>query len=54
VELRHKTWSKKNPELKALLLENRAGGVLIDEPKFATSIRQPAEANRRDILLSRP
>jgi uncharacterized protein YecE (DUF72 family) len=44
VELRHKTWSEKSPELKALLLENRASGVLIDEPKFATSIRQPAEA----------
>ena len=44
VELRHKTWSEKNTELKALLLENRAGGVLIDEPKFGTSIRQAAEA----------
>ena len=44
VELRHKSWSEKNPEIKALLLENRASGVLIDEPKFATSIRQPAEA----------
>ena len=44
VELRHKSWSEKSPEIKALLLENRASGVLIDEPKFATSIRQPAEA----------
>jgi uncharacterized protein YecE (DUF72 family) len=44
VELRHKTWSEKEPEIKALLLDNRASGVLIDEPKFATSIRQPAEA----------
>lgn len=44
VELRHKSWSEKNAELKALLLENRASGVLIDEPKFATSIRQTAEA----------
>ena len=44
VELRHKSWSEKNAEIKALLLENRASGVLIDEPKFATSIRQPAEA----------
>ena len=44
VELRHKSWSEKNAEIKALLLENRASGVLIDEPKFAGSIRQPAEA----------
>ena len=44
VELRHKTWSDRNRDLKALLLGNRASGVLIDEPKFATSIRQPAEA----------
>ena len=44
VELRHKTWSEKEPEIKALLLDNRASGVVIDEPKFATSIRQPAEA----------
>ena len=44
VELRHKSWSERNPQLKALLVENRASAVLIDEPKFATSIRQPAEA----------
>jgi uncharacterized protein YecE (DUF72 family) len=44
VELRHKSWSERNTELKALLHENRASSVLIDEPKFAASIRQPAEA----------
>ena len=44
VELRHKTWSEKSAEIKTLLLENRASGVLIDEPKFSMSIRQPAEA----------
>jgi uncharacterized protein YecE (DUF72 family) len=43
VELRHKSWSEKNSEIKRLLLENRASGVLIDEPKFAASIRQAAE-----------
>jgi uncharacterized protein YecE (DUF72 family) len=43
VELRHKSWNEKNPEIQALFLENRASGVLIDEPKFATSIRQQAE-----------
>ena len=44
VELRHESWSQNSPEMKALLLENRASGVLIDEPKFATSIRQEPEA----------
>ena len=44
VELRHKSWNEQNAEVRALLLENRASGVLIDEPKFATSIRQEAEA----------
>ncbi|HEU4640530.1 MAG TPA: DUF72 domain-containing protein, partial [Candidatus Binatia bacterium] len=44
VELRHQSWNEQSPEVKALLLENRASGVLIDEPKFATSIRQEPEA----------
>jgi uncharacterized protein YecE (DUF72 family) len=40
VELRHISWNESGPEIKALLAENRASGVLIDEPKFASSIRQ--------------
>ncbi|HEY7217851.1 MAG TPA: DUF72 domain-containing protein [Candidatus Binatia bacterium] len=44
VELRHESWSEKSAEIKALLLENRASGVLIDEPKFSTSIRQEGQA----------
>jgi uncharacterized protein YecE (DUF72 family) len=44
VELRHKSWSEHSAELGALLLDNRAGEVLIDEPKFAASIRQNADA----------
>ena len=40
VELRHHSWDEHDPEIRALLDENRAGGVLIDEPKFASSIRQ--------------
>jgi uncharacterized protein YecE (DUF72 family) len=44
VELRHKSWTEQAADVKALLLENRASGVLIDEPKFATSIRQQPEA----------
>jgi uncharacterized protein YecE (DUF72 family) len=39
VELRHQSWSR-NPEMSALLEDHRASGVLIDEPKFTTSIRQ--------------
>jgi uncharacterized protein YecE (DUF72 family) len=39
VELRHNSWNE-GPEIRALLEENRASGVLIDEPKFASSIRQ--------------
>ena len=44
VEVRHQSWSENGAALRALLIENCAGGVLIDEPKFATSIRQPPEA----------
>lgn len=40
VELRHQSWDENAPEFRALLDENRASGVLIDEPKFASSIRQ--------------
>jgi uncharacterized protein YecE (DUF72 family) len=43
VEVRHRSWSEKTLETRALLEENRASGVLIDEPKFATSIRQEFE-----------
>jgi len=43
VELRHKSWNEQSAAVRALLLENRAGAVLIDEPKFATSIRQEPE-----------
>ncbi|HWO43564.1 MAG TPA: DUF72 domain-containing protein [Candidatus Eisenbacteria bacterium] len=43
VELRHRSWGEQSGEVKALLQEHRASGVLIDEPKFATSIRQELE-----------
>jgi uncharacterized protein YecE (DUF72 family) len=39
VELRHNSWNE-SPEMRALLEENRASVVLIDEPKFGSSIRQ--------------
>jgi uncharacterized protein YecE (DUF72 family) len=44
VELRHASWNENADEMKNLLLENRASGVLIDEPKFAGSIRQELQA----------
>jgi uncharacterized protein YecE (DUF72 family) len=40
VELRHSSWDESSPEIRALLEGNRASDVLIDEPKFASSIRQ--------------
>jgi uncharacterized protein YecE (DUF72 family) len=44
VELRHKSWSEEGAAVKRLLEEYRASEVLIDEPKFATSIRQESPA----------
>lgn len=44
VELRHNSWSGTGPAIRALLSENRASGVVIDEPKFSTSIRQNFES----------
>ena len=43
VELRHNTWSERISEIKALFEANRASSVLIDEPKFSSSIRQKVE-----------
>jgi uncharacterized protein YecE (DUF72 family) len=40
VELRHNSWNESSPSIRALFEENRASGVLIDEPKFSSSIRQ--------------
>jgi uncharacterized protein YecE (DUF72 family) len=40
VELRHNSWSERSSGIKALLAANRASSVLIDEPKFSSSIRQ--------------
>ena len=40
IELRHKSWSERREDTRRLLEEYRASEVLIDEPKFKTSIRQ--------------
>jgi uncharacterized protein YecE (DUF72 family) len=52
VELRHKSWGEEGAEIKRLLENYRASEVLIDEPKFATSIRQQPEVIG-DILYFR-
>lgn len=43
VELRHRSWTEGEAagETEELLLRHRAGWAQIDEPKFATSVRQP-------------
>jgi uncharacterized protein YecE (DUF72 family) len=38
VELRHRSWSDASPDLDAMLARHRAGLVLIDEPRFESSI----------------
>jgi uncharacterized protein YecE (DUF72 family) len=40
VELRHRSWSDASSATRRLLDAHRAAWVVIDEPKFATSIRQ--------------
>ncbi len=43
VELRHRSWSHRKSETRKLLQEHRATWVVIDEPKFPSSIRQDVE-----------
>lgn len=45
VELRHRSWSDNEPATAALLAEHETAWVQIDEPKFATSIRQSFAPN---------
>jgi uncharacterized protein YecE (DUF72 family) len=40
VELRHRSWSHRHAETRSLLEGHRATSVIIDEPKFPSSIRQ--------------
>jgi uncharacterized protein YecE (DUF72 family) len=44
VELRHRSWSDQAGPTKSLLAAHRAAWVLIDEPKFGSSIRQSLDA----------
>jgi uncharacterized protein YecE (DUF72 family) len=43
VELRHRSWSHRRAETRGLLEAHRASWVVIDEPKFPSSIRQEVE-----------
>lgn len=53
VELRHRSWSDAAGETNALLRENRAAFVQIDEPKFESSIRQDLAAGESEIFYVR-
>jgi uncharacterized protein YecE (DUF72 family) len=52
LELRHRSWSEHRGDISRLLEEYRASEVLIDEPKFKTSIRQ-AEETIGEVLYFR-
>ncbi len=52
VELRHRSWSDSSSETKEILNEFKASWVLIDEPKFASSVKQEFEPSG-DILYFR-
>ncbi len=43
VELRHRSWSDRSKETGALLDQSGAAWVVIDEPKFASSVKQEFE-----------
>jgi uncharacterized protein YecE (DUF72 family) len=51
VELRHRSWSDAGADTSARLAAHRASWVLIDEPKFETSIRQDLTAATMSPLL---
>jgi uncharacterized protein YecE (DUF72 family) len=53
VELRHRSWSDARTETAALLNEQRAAWVQIDEPKFESSIRQDLSAGESEIYYLR-
>ncbi|HXG52297.1 MAG TPA: DUF72 domain-containing protein [candidate division Zixibacteria bacterium] len=43
IELRHKSWSDELEKTREIVERHRAAWIVIDEPKFAASIRQPFE-----------
>lgn len=53
VELRHRTWSDRGADTRALVDAHGAAWVQIDEPKFRSSIVQDVAPNRSDLLYVR-
>ncbi len=53
VELRHRSWSDTERATAALLAEHEAAWVQIDEPKFASSIRQSFTPNVERLMYVR-
>ena len=53
VELRHKSWSDRQHKVLGLLHAHAAAWVQIDEPKFASSIRQNLLPNARGLYYMR-
>jgi len=53
VELRHKSWSDAAAATRALLDARGAAWVQIDEPKFASSVRQAFEPNGHALFYAR-
>jgi uncharacterized protein YecE (DUF72 family) len=53
VELRHRSWSDAAAETRATLSAHDAAWVLIDEPKFEQSIRQPLDAGAASLAYIR-
>jgi len=53
VELRHRSWSDPLEETRALLNQDRAAWVQIDEPKFESSIRQDWSVSDSEIYYVR-
>lgn len=53
VELRHRSWSDARAATEALLATHDAAWVQIDEPKFASSIRQDLAANTSRLMYVR-
>jgi uncharacterized protein YecE (DUF72 family) len=51
VELRHRSWSDRREATEKLLADGGAAWAVIDEPKFASSVRQPFAPDRGVFYL---
>jgi uncharacterized protein YecE (DUF72 family) len=53
VELRHRSWSDRHDDTRALLDRHRVAWVQIDQPRLESGIRQAFEANDSDVFYVR-